>query len=59
MLLAVVEILSPSNGDRRLVVHHRRERGDTLMIRVVAEGLLSLEPPGLTADVSARFPSED
>lgn len=45
-------ILDP---DRSLVVHHRRGEGDAIVTRVVAEGALALEPPGLSLSLSELF----
>jgi len=45
--------------DKPLVVHHARGAGDTILTRVVTEGTIELDPPGLTvklADIYAGQP---
>jgi Uma2 family endonuclease len=41
--------------DERLVLHHARGSGDTVVTRMVKEGDLVLDPPGLTLPVPALF----
>jgi Uma2 family endonuclease len=41
--------------DRRIVVHHRRGEGDLMQTRIVADGMLSLTPPGLEIAVADLF----
>jgi Uma2 family endonuclease len=41
--------------DRRMVIHHRRADGDRIETRIVADGLLSLTPPGIDVDVTDMF----
>ena len=45
-------ILSP---DERKVVHCRRGQGDVIERRLVASGMLRLDPPGLEIDVTSLF----
>ncbi len=45
-------ILYPDNG---LVVHHARGAGDAITTRMVSEGALTLDPPGLTLPVADLF----
>lgn len=33
--------------DQRLILHHARAAGDTILTRIVREGAITLEPPGL------------
>jgi Uma2 family endonuclease len=41
--------------DEKLVIHHARGSGDAVATRLVSEGSLALEPPGLTLPVAALF----
>jgi Uma2 family endonuclease len=41
--------------DDRLVIHHTRGSGDTRGTRLVREGRLDLDPPGLSFDVARLF----
>jgi Uma2 family endonuclease len=41
--------------DRCIVVHHRRGDGDVIETRILADGVLSLSPPGLAVAVSDLF----
>lgn len=41
--------------DGRTVTHHRRKDGTTLETRILGEGTISLDPPGLVIDVAAIF----
>ena len=43
--------------DKRLVIHHARGRGDEIATRIVNDGDLVLDPPGLTIAVSGIFGS--
>jgi Uma2 family endonuclease len=43
--------------DRRIVVHHQRGEGDLIQTRIVADGALSLAPPGLEFPVAELFES--
>jgi Uma2 family endonuclease len=40
--------------DRRVMIHHKR-RTDAIETRILREGALRLDPPGLEADVAAFF----
>jgi Uma2 family endonuclease len=42
-------------SDAREVVHHRRAEGGFIETRVVGEGTLRLDPPGIAVDVAAIF----
>lgn len=46
------------DGDRRLIIHHRRDRDDLIATRIVANGHLTLDPPGLSVDVDGWFPQD-
>ncbi|MDP4025692.1 Uma2 family endonuclease [Methylobacterium sp. NEAU 140] len=39
----------------RRVIHHRRGAGDLIETRIVGDGTLALDPPGLTLPVAALF----
>jgi Uma2 family endonuclease len=41
--------------DKKLVIHHARGQDDTVATRIVSEGSLKLDPPGLTLPVAALF----
>lgn len=41
--------------EKRLVIHHTREHGDILQTRILTEGGLRLDPPGLDLPVPALF----
>ena len=43
--------------DRRVMIHHKRG-ADAIETRILREGLLRLEPPGLEAEVAAFFVAE-
>jgi len=40
---------------RHEVVHHRRE-GDAIVARVVNDGAIELDPPGITIDIAELYP---
>jgi Uma2 family endonuclease len=46
------------DADRRVVIHHKRGQGDLIETRILAEGLLRLDPPGLEAPVAEMFPDQ-
>lgn len=41
--------------EKQLVIHHARGNGDALQTRLVSEGELRLDPPGLTLQTEALF----
>jgi Uma2 family endonuclease len=41
--------------DNRLAVHHARGTGDAVVTRMISEGTLALDPPGLTVPVADLF----
>ena len=41
--------------DRRLVIHHGRTEGDTIVTRIVSEGALRLDPPGMVVAFEEMF----
>lgn len=41
--------------DKTLVIHHARGEGDAVTTRMISEGSLALEPPGLTLPVATLF----
>jgi len=47
-------ILDP---DGRKAIHHKRGEGDLIETRIVRNGSLRLDPPGLDIDVSDMFPA--
>ena len=46
-------ILDP---ERRVVIHHQRGRGDIIETRILSEGVVRLDPPGIEAPVAEMFP---
>ncbi len=42
--------------DRRVMIHHKRG-ADAIETRILREGTLRLDPPGLAAEVEAFFPA--
>ena len=46
-------ILDP---ERRVVIHHKRGQGDIIETRILSEGIVRLDPPGIEAQVSEMFP---
>jgi Uma2 family endonuclease len=54
--LAHYLILDP---DRRVVIHHARGRDDIIETRILHDGSLRLDPPGLEVAVAALFASAD
>jgi Uma2 family endonuclease len=48
-------ILDP---ERRVLIHHKRGQGDIIETRILTEGLLRLDPPGLEAPVAEMFAAE-
>jgi Uma2 family endonuclease len=45
-------ILDP---ERRVAIHHKRGQGDAIETRVLADGVLRLDPPGLEVPVTGMF----
>jgi Uma2 family endonuclease len=43
--------------DRRVLIHHRRD-GDAILTRILGQGPLRLDPPGLDLDVESLFAPE-
>jgi Uma2 family endonuclease len=41
--------------DKRLVIHHARGQGDVIRTRIVSEGTITLEPPGLEIALLSIF----
>jgi Uma2 family endonuclease len=48
-------ILDP---ERRVLIHHKRGQGDIIEARILSDGLLRLDPPGLEAPVAEMFAAE-
>ena len=45
-------ILDP---DRRVLIHHQRGEAGAIVTRILCEGVLRLDPPGIEAEVGAMF----
>jgi Uma2 family endonuclease len=41
--------------DKRLIVHHARGEGDVIMTRIVRDGTLRLDPPGIELAAAEIF----
>ena len=41
--------------DKRVVIHHRRDEEDQIGVRILRNGALTLDPPGLTIEVQDIF----
>jgi Uma2 family endonuclease len=44
-----------ADPDKRIVIHHARGTGDVVGTRIVSEGVLRLEPPGIEITVADLF----
>jgi Uma2 family endonuclease len=44
--------------ERRVLIHHKRGQGDIIETRILSDGLLRLDPPGLEAPVGEMFAAE-
>jgi Uma2 family endonuclease len=44
--------------ERRVLIHHKRGQGDMIETRILSDGLLRLDPPGLEAPVAEMFAPE-
>jgi Uma2 family endonuclease len=44
--------------ERRVLIHHKRGQGDIIETRILTEGLLRLDPPGLETSVAELFAAE-
>lgn len=42
--------------ETRTVLHHRRDEAGTIEVRILGEGRLMLDPPGLAIDIGDLFP---
>jgi Uma2 family endonuclease len=42
--------------DKRLIIHHARGDGDLIATRIVSDGALSLDPPGIELIAADLFP---
>ena len=43
--------------DRRVVTHHKRGEADVIETRILSDGVLRLDPPGLEVAVADLFPA--
>lgn len=50
--LAHYLILDP---ERRVAIHHKRGQGDIIESRILSEGVVRLDPPGIEAPVAEMF----
>jgi Uma2 family endonuclease len=44
--------------DRRVMIHHKRGRAEAIETRVLRDGVVRLDPPGLEAEVAGFFATE-
>src|SRR5271165_2700105 len=56
--LASVQHYLILDADRRVMIHHKRGQAGTIETRVLRDGLIRLDPPGLEAEVAAFFVTE-
>ena len=42
--------------EKRMVIHHARDAGGGIATRILGQGSLALDPPGLTVEVEGLFP---
>ena len=47
------------DAQKRIAIHHARAADGTIATRILAEGSLSLDPPGLTVELADLFPPPD
>jgi Uma2 family endonuclease len=45
--------------DRPLIVHHARGTGDAILTRIVTEGSIALDPPGIELTMAGIYRSTD
>jgi Uma2 family endonuclease len=45
------------DADRRVAIHHKRGVGDVIETRILSEGILRLDPPGLEIPIVELFPA--
>ena len=53
--LASVEHYLILDPERRSLIHHKRGRGDIIETRILSEGVIRLDPPGIEAAVAEMF----
>ena len=46
------------DADRRVMIYHKRGQAGAIETRVLRDGLVRLDPPGLEAEVAAFFVTE-
>jgi hypothetical protein len=51
-VVAMYLILDP---ERRVAIHHKRGQGDIIETRILSEGVVRLDPPGIEAPVAEMF----
>jgi hypothetical protein len=44
--------------DKRIVIHHARGAGDAIATRIVSEGEIALDPPGLIVPLATIFAAQ-
>ena len=54
-LASVRHYLTVKTANRTVIHHHRREEGGELQTRIVREGRVELQPPGLSVEVASLF----
>jgi Uma2 family endonuclease len=42
--------------DKTLVIHHARRNDDTILTRIVSEGVIALDPPGIALAITDIYP---
>ena len=46
------------DADRRVMIHHKRGQADAIETRILRDGVVRLDPPGLEAEVAGFFATE-
>ena len=62
VLLCVVMVgcqeTTMDNPDKPLIIHHARSGGDSILTRIVRDGTISLDPPGLELPLADIYGGE-
>jgi Uma2 family endonuclease len=56
--LSSVEHYLILDADRRVMIHHKRGHAETIETRILRDGVVWLDPPGLEAEVAGFFATE-
>jgi Uma2 family endonuclease len=56
--LSSVEHYLILDADRRVMIHHKRGQAEAIETRILRDGVVRLDPPGLEAEVAGFFATE-